>query len=487
MSARKVQFADEIKNCLLNSALNFSTKLYNNFNSAINRGMDLEFKISLQDYNHLEQGLGLRADEKIFKDKEVFLIPLSMGMNGLDLIDFKEHVNRKIIEESSRKVAKSLHPNDKFRQEKVYQNCILAWQILFSAHFENSYMHDMVEAFPIRDLTQPIYSRKELLEKIKSKNLIKYYHENNQFFDLIYSLLCRETTYDISIEEITWAFNCVFSRKLSILEQDTNSPYELLLPVVDYINHSSTQSNLLYQPYYERVDQRSYLSVVAKRDIEKGEQLFFDYGPYTNKKFVHMYGFFDRENPKVESDFYIHGQNLLNLLQIQPNSDEDETYRKFLYKIEEITNKENYSSTSQFRIKHKLLEKNNATFLGGYNEINLTLFPNKFDIKFLKFLRIIFLDNGDISEDNIGKVENHNFTNIYSRDNELKVYNFLKYILKKHISPIEEIDHEELISEIGLIDNVEKVKLKTMFLLEREEKMLLEKNIKYIDSKLNLI
>ena len=58
---------DKLKNCLLNSSINYSQTIYSNFNSSLSRNILLHHPLELEDYNYLEMGLGLKAQNKIEK------------------------------------------------------------------------------------------------------------------------------------------------------------------------------------------------------------------------------------------------------------------------------------------------------------------------------------------------------------------------------------------------------------------------------------
>ncbi len=52
-----------------------------------------------------------------------------------------------------------------------------------------------------------------------------------------------------------------------------------------YVNHSRTNANMnakviqsVEETDYERAEEEEYLCFIAKRDIEEGEELLFDYG-----------------------------------------------------------------------------------------------------------------------------------------------------------------------------------------------------------------
>lgn len=461
---------------LLSSSLKLNQKIYNTFHSAQERGAILHFNIALEDYNNLEMGYGLKTLEAIPQEREILQIPVDIGFNGLDLVDFKEHISKKSIKDLCWKIAKNFFPNNQFRQDKHFQNHMLMWQIILNMYYKDAYNYEMVLAFPDKDMTQPVYATTQIFDSISSRNLKKYYYENKLLFQTIHEMISKEAIYELSLDEMTWAYNNALARKMVIVTEKSPTPYQLILPIAEYINHSSTKYNLYVEPHYNNIEKESIISIRALRPIEAGEQLFFDYGPMYNKKFMNMYGFVDQENPMVETEFYVVGRNVQNLLEFGYDDPEVSIFDEF----------NRYLHSSQ-DAKKEICQKNSLDFDFYFPEYNLMLFNNKFDLKFLKFLRIIYLEDADILN-NREVINSHDFSTLYSLSNEKKILRYIKFILERHYSFVRPLDHQALISSLSPIDDVDKFKFKCMYLLEQEEKFLLEKNISHINKKMrNLI
>ena len=155
---------DKIKTNLLNSTLKISHQIYNNFNSSLSRNITLYNNLSLEDYNNLEMGLGIKAMEEIEKGQEILTIPIITGLNGLEMIDIKSDQNLTILKSLMNKIAglySSKNPaensdnkfkkekNDTFRYEKMLQTQSLVWQAMVNLSNEGAYNHDLVNSFPI--------------------------------------------------------------------------------------------------------------------------------------------------------------------------------------------------------------------------------------------------------------------------------------------------------------------------------------------------
>jgi hypothetical protein len=192
-----------------------------------------------------------------------------------------------------------------------------------------------------------------------------------------------------------------------------------------------------------------------------------------NKKFMNMYGFFDQHNPVIESDFLFIAEPDYLLPLLEFSGDEGNGILNLFYQSLE-NNKD---------LKNQILEKHDLNINMFYPQFNLMLFANKFDTKFLKFLRILFLKN-EILLNDLDHLLNHDFNLLYSFENEKNVFYFVHIIMNKHFSFVRNKNHQDLIERLGKIDSVEKYKTKCMYKLEEEEKNLLEKNLKYVELKI---
>lgn len=88
---------------------------------------------------------------------------------------------------------------------------------------------------------------------------------------------------DVKKSDFLKAFFTVNSRNVFVEELKKKS----LIPVLDFINHDSSNKNVSY--YYDK-DHKG-LVVKATRNIQKGEEILMDYGVKGNHQFLQNYGF----------------------------------------------------------------------------------------------------------------------------------------------------------------------------------------------------
>ena len=475
---------DKLKNCLLNSSINYSQTIYSNFNSSLSRNILLHHPLELEDYNYLEMGLGLKAQNKIEKHQEIMTIPILSGLNGLEMLDVKNDQNLKILKNLINNISSNYSQNsnsdknkhDELKYQKMLQTQSLIWQVIVNYSNNESYNFDLVNSFPKDDLTQLIYYSKDLIDQMSSSSLKLLFSETLSAYKYIYDLINFEGIFEVSEDIFLWAYNNTLSRKISIIDYYNNekgNPIELIAPILEYVNHSSIKTNIIAEPDYDIETNNSLIRVYCSRDIESGQQLFLDYGyneNFNNRQFLNRFGFIDLENSNKEIELPFLFDEIFQILDLN-NEKVFVTYKEL-----KATNNEFKSNLLK---KAKVEDFENKFF-------KLTLYENKFNIELLKFLRIIFLSLEDFSNsDKKEKCLRHDFSEKYSNENEKIVLEFCLKILEKYFSTLKNNDYNNLISNIGMIDSTEKFKLKNMFLLENEEKYLLDKNLNYLNKKYN--
>ena len=98
---------------------------------------------------------------------------------------------------------------------------------------------------------------------------------------------------NISFEEFLWAFNIVSSRHVTlhghVADEDPNMLL-LQMPFLDLLNHSC-DPNVGVFPFYDKLEDKSYLVLRALRDIEPKEHLTVSYGALSNIHLLQKYGF----------------------------------------------------------------------------------------------------------------------------------------------------------------------------------------------------
>ncbi len=495
---------DTIKNSLLSAALNISKPIYNNFNITLSRNVHLYNPLELEDYNKLEMGIGIKSMEKIEKNREIMTIPIVSGLNGIEMLDIKNDENLKILKSLISKIAISyaekpvdnksyeikpiINKIDNFKYEKMLQTQSLIWQIIVNNLNERSYNYDLVNSFPKDELTQVAFFNKNIIDNMSSVSLKLFYSETISAYKYIYDLILQQGIFEVSQELFLWAYSNVLARKISILDhysdldspnnkESNGKPIELIAPIIEYINHSGSNSNVLYEPDYDFETKQSVVRLYSTREIEAGEQLLLDYcitEKFNNRQLMNRYGFFDITNPNKNIEIPFLMEDVFIIL--------DVISQKIIVKFLKLQKNEKIKS-----FKNNLLKKAN---LSDYEMkfSKLTIYENKFDLELMKYLRIAFLDESDLSdEDKKGNLISFDFSKKYNDGNEKCVLEFCINILEKYNNYVKSNDYSKKIEQIGTIINKEQFMYKNMYLLEKEEKDLLEKNLKFLNKKLNTL
>lgn len=396
-------------------------------------------------------------------------------------MDIKDDIKKKLIKDLSLKAANSFYPHinsktalkniDRINYEKLIQTQLLTWQCLLNSHYQEAYNHDFVNSFPTQGFSLPIFIGNEIYNSINSINIklkTRYSMSMNQ---LLYDYIAKDGVFELSFEDFIWAYTNVLTRKYSLIVQE--NPIEILVPILDYLNHSSINDNVEVLPYYDKIADVSYVLLLSTKDIESEQQLLRNYGTMNNMLYYMKYGFFEEQNLIKEISIPFIGENLSQTLKEQGI--------KLQYTTVNILDKINQAMNDNIKIQ--LLRRYNIN-INDFLESEIKLFDNKFDSSNIKFLRIIFLENTDKDAEKILK---HNFDTLYSRKNEKLVLDFLRQHLNIFLDNLkkEEDYYTVSINKLGNIDSLEKYKMKNILRLENEEKELIIKNIKFIENKQN--
>ncbi len=501
---------DKLKNTLLSSALNISKPIYNNFNMSLTRHISLYNLIQIEDYNDLEMGLGIKSLEKIPKNQEIMTIPVISGLNGLEMLDIKSdqslQILKKLMHSIAANYAQSADPNstksennnkeyvkaklDEFKYEKMLQTQSLMWQIIVNSLNKNSYNFDLVDSFPKDELAQLAYFDKSIMEKMSSISLKLFYSETLAALRYMYEMIAQQGIFELSQESFLWAYCNTLSRKTSIIDfygtnsnstdndnSEKGSPIELIAPILEYINHSSCAANVLIEPDFDFDSKQSIIRLYACADIRAGEQLLLDYTKserYNNRQLMSRYGFFDLDNANKTIEIPLLIEDVFELF----NIGNEEIFAKYfvLQKNENLI-----SFKNELLRKAKLSDYENRFF-------KLTLYDNKFDIELLKYLRIAFLTEEDLSDAaKKSALLSFDFSRKYNDRNEREIALFCLVIINNYFNSVKDNDYERVIRDIGKVQSKEQFMLKNMFLLEKEEKYLLERNVSYLKKKLNTL
>jgi hypothetical protein len=506
-STQKAIF-DKLKNTLLSSALNISKPIYDNFSMTLSRKIALYNLIAIEDYNHLEMGLGIKALEKINKNQEIMTIPIISGLNGMEMLDIKSDQNLQILKKLIHNIAESYAQNlsgkeeeyesaqnkdfkkpkakiDEFKYEKMLQTQSLTWQIIVNSLHKDSYNYDLVNSFPKEELTQLAYFDRNILEKMSSASLKFFYSETIGAFKYIYDQIAKEGIFELSQENFLWAYNNTLSRKISIIDHysnvsdnsDKGSPIELIAPIVEYINHSSSVANVFVEPDYDFDSKQSIIRLYAAENISEGDQLLLDYtksDKFNNRQLMNRYGFFDKDNPNKNIEVPFLMEDVFNLFNIL----NEEIFMKF-FKLQKNENLKNFKI--ELLRKAKLSDYENKFF-------KLTLYDNRFDLELLKYLRIAFLAEEDLNDAaKKANLLNFDFSIKFSDENERLVIMFCLGVLNNYFDNVKGNDYAKITGDIGKVESRKQFMLKNMYLLENEEKFLLEKSLKFLKKKLNTL
>jgi len=246
----------------------------------------------------------------------------------------------------------------------------------------------------------------------------------------------------------------------------------VVLPIIDYLNHSFTP-NCRAEPFYDDEERNSYILIISERDIDENEQLLINYGNFSNSFFLSKYGFCVENNENKEFSIIIFEEIIDSL-------NNNQTFKLNFSNPSPDNNEFNEIFQIDLELKSQIMKRNSINFQ-EIPDLTLKLFNNKFENNFLKIIRILCLNKEDLT--NKDKCFNHNFSHIFSLENEKLALRFLMNTLNYYHKKTNNKNYNEIISSIKQIDNKDQYDYLNLCILENEEKVLLEKNIDFLQKK----
>ena len=75
----------------------------------------------------------------------------------------------------------------------------------------------------------------------------------------------------------------------------------IMMPLMDMLNHSNTP-NVAIRPFVDKIENQSFLTLQALRDIGPDEHLTVNYGQLNNMSFILKYGFTMFDDSQFENN-----------------------------------------------------------------------------------------------------------------------------------------------------------------------------------------
>ena len=228
---------------------------------------------------------GIYARQNIFKGEEI------IEGNSDAIIDF----------EVARKKFKVIYflrqawANDE--NLHLTDNLNLFLYILLSTRFQPTLYTRSLPNIESYKLNFPSFWSEELLAMMPSKfqtSTEKRIQSEESLFYKLLQIWPTEQWGDLTRDDFFVALYQMSTRIVGLRKKTKNGkkviPYGALLPVFDLINHGNdTDLNVKIVPS-EHPGQKSY-QMIASKDIRKGEELFTQYGKYSDLALLQRYGF----------------------------------------------------------------------------------------------------------------------------------------------------------------------------------------------------
>ena len=129
-----------------------------------------------------------------------------------------------------------------------------------------------------------------MLNQIDSRHLKNSFIQTSNYYRYLFKELVDSegSPYkgkdSLDYGEFLWALNTISARHVCFDGHDSsNDPNMLLMlvPVLDLLNHSNKENAGLF-PFHDKLNDGSYIDLVAKEEIKAGDQVTVSYGKLSN-------------------------------------------------------------------------------------------------------------------------------------------------------------------------------------------------------------
>lgn len=424
----------------------------------------------------------VNKDTPIYENEVIGIIPFKSGINSYELDDIEEK-ERKGLKENIHKGLSRFFSKEKNLEnyEKNYNHTILIYELLTNYKYDNANSHFLVKSFPTECFNLPMISL-DNISQIRSITLKSQLSNYCYFVKEYHEALTEGDVFPMYFGDFLHFYNIANNKKIEVETEKGN--LNLIYPVIELLNHNF-DPNVELVIDWDQNRNETVIYLLSKRRIEPNESLSINYGSnLTNLSLAKRYGFVIPNNKNVNWMVQIIFEDLNTAFSNINNNNTISDIIDFNH-IRDFSELLRQNQDYKFSLFDKLNQpfNNYVEFCSAYFD----LYTNKFDINYLALLRISQLSNKEISLKS-ELIQKHDFTNVWSKENEERVLKYIINVLKLHFSQYKDVDYD---SEIEFSKkNVINKDTNDLYLvkeLEKEERMVVEKNIKYITKKLELL
>ena len=219
-----------------------------------------------------------------------------------------------------------------------------------------------------------------------------------------------------------------------------------ICPVADLLNHSF-EPNAVLVPEWDVKEKAGYLTLRSLKEIAKDEQILISYGEHSNLSLAQRYGFVVEKNPHSCIPIIFNAEIMQESMQ---------------EKIAIITQ----------NLKSPLKKLN-----GGY------IYENRMESDLIPKLRVWMLSSAEISKLGLSQLIHLDLKQKISNSNEQLTMSFLQQTLSNKREVFGSTDYASEKAKLDKFATLDNYQLYNLYVLEEEEKRVLDKALTFINSK----
>eukprot|EP01022_Parablepharisma_sp_SALTPOND_P032131 TRINITY_DN82_c1_g1_i1.p1 TRINITY_DN82_c1_g1~~TRINITY_DN82_c1_g1_i1.p1 ORF type:complete len:393 (+),score=42.37 TRINITY_DN82_c1_g1_i1:497-1675(+) len=303
-----------------------------------------------------------------------------------------------------------------------------------------------ISTLPADALPMLAYWSPEVLNKIRSSTLIQQAAATGELYRRLHSEIVDRKEDE---KEFSWALQMATSRHVIFPDELTaKKEFEMFMcPIVDLLNHSF-EPNAVVVPEFDVSLRSGCFCLRSLKKIEKDEQITISYGDHSNLTLVQRYGFVVENNKNS----------------CIPLIFDSEKYQEIMQ--DSVENKLQIISKG---LKSSLKKAN-----GGY------IYQNRMEGDLMAKLRVWMLTNQEINKIGVEELTKMNFKQKISAENEARTLDCMKEILVQKRELLGNTDYALEKKKVDRFRSIENYNLYNLYLLEEEEKQILENALKFV-------
>ncbi len=297
------------------------------------------------------------------------------------------------------------------------------------------------------------YWPESVVKHISSQTVLGMMAATERLYSVFSQAMLPSGATEKEIQIFTWSLQMAISRHViyneALVRKNPPENFKLFMcPVADLLNHSF-EPNATLDLEKDITERRLYFTVRSLRSINKDEQVTINYGPLSNLVLAQRYG------------FVVEGANPHNSV---PLAFESEKFTPLMLDAAQ--------AKMQIMRRGLLLSERQAN--------TAELYHDRIESDLIAKMRVWMLTNREIETRGVEEMVRTNFRQKFSDGNERLAYSFLKTMLSNRREALGNKDYAKEKRGLDRFGDIQGFNLYNAYVLEEEERQILDNTLKYI-------